>query len=71
MAPSLAFCFGTYRMRAVFELCLVMAEGEFLPPGAGDGISPAALRAGDESDIISIFPPLPYKFGFINVEVFI
>lgn len=32
-------------VRAVFELRLIMAEGEFLPPEAGDGFSAAALRA--------------------------
>ena len=32
-------------VRAVFEIRLVISEGEFLPPGQEDGFSAAALRA--------------------------
>lgn len=32
-------------VRAVFEIRLIVAEGEFLPPQPEDGFSPAALRA--------------------------
>lgn len=34
-------------VRAVFEIRAMVIEGEFLPPEAGDGFSPAALRAAD------------------------